>query len=216
MPRRLALVGVCPDGLRAIEAWNDGEIVEIAQTVPEPFRERCFDVLLNALLNESNAKPPQRITPPDPNTLAAVPEPPTPPAAGMTTGELPLKGQMHLFMKRTGISEETLSKVVSYVDGEIHFIHDPKPANLAAGQIEWSLLSALKNAIENNVFSLDGDQIKQICDEKGFLDAKNFWAIFRRNDKLFAKALTSADPRQVLSGDGQAELAKLIESLAVR
>lgn len=192
------------------------KIVEIAQTVPEPFRERCFDALLNALLNEGDARPPAPPPPPaQPTPAAAAAEPPAPPA-GTQSGALPLKGQMRVFMTRTSISEATLDKVVSFVDGEIHFIRDPKPANLATGQIEWSLLFALKNAIENNAFTVDGNQMRQTLDEKGFLDAKNFWAIFGRNEKLFAKALTSGDPRQVLSADGQAELAKLIELLAAR
>ena len=193
------------------------EIVTITESVPEQFKDKCFDVLLNALLNEAApTKPPVEKKP-----ALDIEKPPaeqTPPAAANNVvGALPpLKGQMRLFMQRTNISNATLAKVVSYVDDQVNFVHEPKPANLSAGQIDWSLLSALENAINNNAFTVDGNAVKKLCDDKGFLDSKNFWANFGRNTNLFTKPLTSAEPRQLLSTEGQAELAKLIESLATR
>src|ERR1700736_4388574 len=92
------------------------DIVEIAQTVPEPFRERCFDALLTTLLNEGEPRPPERAPTPAPANGASPPahEPtPPPPAAPTLMGSIPLKGQMRVFLQRTNISEATLGKVVS-------------------------------------------------------------------------------------------------------
>jgi hypothetical protein len=49
------------------------EIVTIAETVPDPFRERCFDLLLNALLNDGDAGPK---TPPPPERASPTPQDP--------------------------------------------------------------------------------------------------------------------------------------------
>jgi hypothetical protein len=193
------------------------EIVTITESVPEQFKDKCFDILLNALLNEAAPTKPPAEKKPAPDIEKPPAEQSPPPAASNVVGALPpLKGQMRLFMQRTNISDATLAKVVSYVDDRVNFVHEPKPANLSAGQIDWSLLSALENAINNNAFTVDGNVVKKLCDDKGFLDSKNFWATFSRNSNLFTKPLSSAEPRQTLSNEGQAELAKLIESLATR
>ena len=189
------------------------EIVTITDSVPEQFKDKCFDALLSALLNEQSSQVPAP-APPQPKSAPAA-ETSTQPEPDALTGTLPpIKGQMRVFMQRTGISETTLAKVVSYVEDQVHFLHEPKPTNLATGQIEWALLSALENAIKSNTFIVDGATVRTLCDEKGFLDSKNYWAIFGRNDALFTKPITASDSKQTLSNDGQAELAKLIESLA--
>lgn len=193
------------------------EIVKIAESVPEQFKDRCFEALLAALLSETGAPTPLRDATISEREPAGGPfQPPVrQPAATGGEGTLPtLKGQVRVFMTRTRLSEEKLAKVISYVDDEVHFIQEPRPAKLSQGQIEWALLSALKYAIEDNAFIVDGNAVRQLCDEKGFLDASNFWSIFGRNTELFAKPITSADPKQSLSTDGQAALARLIESLA--
>ncbi len=97
-------------------------------------------------------------------------------------------------LQRTTISEATLGRVLSFVDGEIHFIHEPKPANVATGQIEWTLLAALKNAIENNSFTVDGNDVKRLCDEKGFLDPSNFWKILRPQREAVHEAVHDRRP----------------------
>ena len=192
------------------------EIITITESVPEQFKDKCFDILLNALLSETAPARPTSET----KSPADVEKPPSeqvPQINANIVGALPpLKGQMRLFMQRTNISGTTLAKVVSYVDDQVNFIHEPKPANLSAGQIEWSLLSALENAINYNAFTVDGNLVKKLCDDKGFLDSKNYWSNFARHANLFTKPLSSAEPRQLLSNEGQAELAKLIESLATR
>jgi hypothetical protein len=194
------------------------EIVKIAESVPEKFKDRCFEVLLAALLvevAESSEHP--KVATRERESAVGDMAPPSATAARGVVGEgtLPtLKGQVRVFMTRTKLSEDKLARVISYVDDEVHFIQEPKPAKLSQGQMEWALLSALKNAIEDNAFIVDGNAVRELCDEKGFLDASNFWSIFGRNTELFAKPITSADPKQSLSSDGQLALARLIESLA--
>lgn len=195
------------------------EIVGIAESVPEPFKERCFETLLNALLAETGEQRPPAAPRLEEAGSAGATKPllTPPPATPSEGGTLPvLKGHVRAFMARTKLAEEKLAKVVSYLDHEIYFIREPKPAKVSQGQIEWALLSALKNAIDGNGFTVDGDAVREVCDEKGFLDPNNFWAIFARNGDLFTKPLTKDDRKQTLSNDGQTKLAELIEALAGR
>jgi hypothetical protein len=181
------------------------EIADVVALVPDRFQDRCFDALLTALLRDLDRNGPTTelrddATPPD-----------TP--AGETS--LPLRGQMVVFMQRTKLESAQLSSVVSYVDGEVHFLREPSPTTTAKGQMQWALLYALKNAIENNSFSLDASEFTEILDDKGFYDRKNYWAIFERNGgAVFQKAPSKDQPKQTLSVDGQNQLAELVRALA--
>jgi hypothetical protein len=179
------------------------EIVQVCDAMPERFKDRCFEALLGALLTDTGSR------------TAALQHRETSPVPESSADTLPpLKGAMRVFLQRTKLSEDVLARAISYVDGQVHFLKEPAPGALSQGQIEWSLLSALVSAIDNNTFTVDGAEVRQLCEDKGFLDASNFWAIFGRSSKLFSKPITKADPRQTLNAEGQAELARLLETLA--
>jgi uncharacterized protein with HEPN domain len=179
-------------------------IAEIANGIPEAFRDRCFAVLLQHLLDsESKEAPPRK------EKQGEVKE---------KVGELsiPTPSQVKVFMQKTGTTTADLARVTMYEEGEVHFVQEPKTGKIARGQIEWALLIALRNAITSNSFSVDPEDVRSICQEKGFYDAANFIKNFKtpKNAALFQGQLEAQGESQKLTTDGQKELGKLIKELA--
>lgn len=181
------------------------KIVEISTAVPEPFQDKCFEILLTHLLREIEHPIRQPTIPyPKPEAISPVGE------------SIPTPAQVRVFMQRNEVAQDTLQSVVMYINGDIHFIKEPSPPTIAEGQIQWALLLALKNGILSNTLQVDPEDVRSICQEKGFYDSPNFAAIFKRraNKKLFKGLLKPHGEPQQLSPEGEAELAKLIKSLA--
>ena len=120
------------------------EIAEISSGVPEAFRERCFEILLENLLAESKeASPPSNPVhkenpPPAKNNI----DPGKP--AGQS---IPIPAKVRVFMQRSGVTDDDLQALFLFEDEELHFIKEPAATAVAVGQIEWALLIALKNGI---------------------------------------------------------------------
>jgi len=188
------------------------EIAEIAGQLPEPFREKCFEILLQRLLAESVRSSPNEQKAPEPHLHQPTPVPPTPPAPA----SLPMNTQIRVFMQRTGVTKDDLERVVLVEGSEVHFLREPAHGTVAKGQMEWALLLALKNAFVANEFSTDPEDVRSICQEKGFYDRPNFAAIFKRDPYAgyFKQALQPQGPRQPLTNDGQIALAELLRNLA--
>ncbi len=195
------------------------EIAAIAADVPEPFRDKCFEILLNNLIGKPVSTSPL-------STAAAIPQQEAPAASrgsvGADTGTandgaaLPKPSEIRVFMTKTGVTEDELKRVVMFDDGEIHFLREPAPAKIAQGQIEWALLLALKNAFEKNEFAVDPEDVRSICQEKGFYDNANFAANFKlpKNAELFRGPMKGQGEAQPLTSDGHTALARVIKSLA--
>lgn len=186
------------------------EIAAIAESVPEAFRQRCFELLLERLLDEAAPRQSPPPASPPPSVVAASNN-------GTSTAEaLPTPAQVRVFMQRTGVTVEQLAAVVTVADGEVHFLREPAPDKVAKGQTQWALLLALKNAISLNAFTVDPEAVRSVCQEKGFYDKGNFAKNFKYEGtaKLFKKPLEPQGEAQGLSTDGFDALAELVKSLA--
>jgi hypothetical protein len=197
------------------------QIAEIAGSVPEQFRDKCFEVLLNRLLNENAPQPglPQAtITPPAPTTS---PTPATSSASATSTepakgaGAIPVKAQLRVFMQRTNVTIDELQRLLIVEDDDVHFVREPTHGKVARGQMEWALLLALKNAVLANEFSADPEDVRSMCQAKGFYDRANFAAIFKRQPGAgyFREPLEPQGPRQTLTNEGQNALGELVKNL---
>ena len=187
-------------------------IAELAASVPEPFRERCFELLLEHLLAS--------LTPADKtgeassqrdSTKARTPE-----DDSGADASIPTPSQIKVFMQKTGITATDLRTVLLVEDGEVHFIREPTTNKVARGQIEWALLLALSSGITSNAMVADPEAVRSICQEKGFYDAKNFSGNFRKpaNAALFQGPLEAQGEAQRLTAEGQKELATIVKRLA--
>ena len=106
--------------------------------------------------------------------------------------------------------------MVTQEDNEVHFLKEPGGTSIAQGQIAWALLLALKSALETNNFVVDPEDVRSICQDKGFYDKANFSAHFKKqnNAKLFKGQLEAQGEARALTTDGQTALASVIRTLA--
>ena len=188
------------------------EITKVAAGVPEPFRQRCFEILLEHLLATSKLS--SRAAEDEPG--AKLTPPPAQPAAPGSADAIPTPAQVRVFMQKTGVTLQQLGAVVTVADGEVHFLREPAPGKIAQGQVQWALLLALKNGIASNSFSVDPEAVRSICQEKGFYDKANFAKNFKWEStaKLFKKPLEPQGQPQGLTSDGLDALGTLVKSLA--
>lgn len=187
------------------------EISDIAEAVPEPFRLRCFETLLDRLLaSETPPVSPPVIVPPVPPVTPGV-QPPAPVGVAFS-----IPTQLRLLMQRTNLTEEEIRKVVLMADGDVHFIKEPTGKKITEGQMDWALLLALKNCILNDSLTVDPETVRSVCQEKGFYDRANFAANFKRAAyaKFFKGAMEPQGSAQGLTIEGQAELASLVRELS--
>jgi len=178
------------------------EISQIATSVPEAFQEKCFEVLLRALLGRTSSGD-------DGEQSDKGQEPPS--------HRLHLKPAIRAFMMRQGITEDELAQVVMPdEDGDVLFIRKPSGGKVATAQIEWSLLLALRSVIRGDGLEMDPREVRAMCDKEKCYDAGNFSTVYRRpsNAKLFKGPVRSDGEPQSLSAEGEKQLAGLIRQLA--
>lgn len=184
---------------------NIQAIVEISNNVPDPFKEKCFELLLTSLITESELI--------DKEQSDVINNKDKKDSNG---ARLPTPAVVKVFMQRNKITEEELSAVLFHENGEIYFVKEPNTKTISQGQIEWALLLALKKAFVANEFTVDPEDVRSICQEKGYYSQTNFAANFKNNAKLFKNPMKSQGEPQLLTPEGQASLAALIKTLASR
>lgn len=180
------------------------EIVEIAASVPEAFREKCFELLLNNLLSGKATKG------------HAMPSPETAPPPPASSQGVSLPAYVKAFMRRKGITQDQIESIVMLEGGDLHFLKEPAHGQAAKGQADWALLLALKNGILNNTLKVDPEEVRSMVQEKGFYDSANFAANFKKPKyaALFRAAIEPQGEPQPLSTEGETALAELIKTLA--
>jgi hypothetical protein len=191
------------------------EIAEIATSVPEQFRDKCFELLLSNLLRTEGTDSARQLRH-DKGGQVEPPQDESEKKPNLIQGEIPITTQVRVLMKKTGVTKEELENILLYENDEVHFIKEPHPKGITTGQMEWALLLALKNAILNDSLSTDPEDVRSVCQEKGYYDKGNFAGVFKqeRNAKWFRKALVKQGPAEPLSSEGQDALGELIKRLA--
>jgi hypothetical protein len=193
------------------------EIAEIAASVPEQFRDKCFELLLLSLLRDEDEGDGSAEGGDSGKTdKLGTPQNDASKKTKGTLGEIPITTQLRVLMKKTGVTREEIEKLLLYDNGEVHFIKEPHPKGITTGQMEWALLLALKNAILKDSLSTDPEDVRSVCQEKGYYDKANFASTFKtsKNAKLFKKALIKQGPAEPLSSSGQDALGDLIKRLS--
>jgi hypothetical protein len=175
------------------------EITELAESVPEPFRLKCFELLLSHHLSAQETKHDTKVTP-----------------KGETKTEFPkhtfvLPIDVKAFLNQYSIDEAVLSKLYFIEGNNVRPIYNLKAHKKAAAQIQHALLMSLENALINGEFRFNIEALRQRCKDLKCFDAANFMAILKKNSSLF-KDLDDEEA-VFLSTDGKAELANVIEEL---
>jgi hypothetical protein len=194
------------------------EIAKIAASVPEQFQQRCFDLLLTALLRNGEAAGTGKARggeqKPDPGVEPIKPGDEV--GRDTRTQRLPLNAATRAWMARVGVTDGDLAAVLFVEDGDVHFIREPNTSKIATAQKDWALLLALRNSLLSNSMSVDAETVRSMLQARGFYDRTNFASNFKnqKTAALFRAVLEPQGEAQALSNEGQQELGRLIKRLA--
>ena len=181
------------------------KIVELAKTVPEEFRQKCFELLLGHALNTRQSTPQ---TTPSATATNALPSSATP---TQTQKPFIMPIDVKAFLSQYGLDESILWKFFLLDGNEIRSIYQLQVTKKARAQIQHALMMTLENAITTGQFQVVIENLRSRCDEQKCYDATNFTKNIKDNASLF-KSIANDQPL-LLSPDGKSELAELLEQL---
>jgi hypothetical protein len=175
------------------------DIISLVEKIDERYREKCFEILLNAYLRTELKLPPK-------------------PEIGERETEESAEGFMipidvRAFLQQYNIPEETLQKLFLMDKNEIRPIYTLTTTRKSAAQMQMALLTALENAIggPGEKFEFSVEIVRQRCKDRLVYDQPNFKAHFKNNKKLF-KSLDEEEHVE-LSAEGLTELAEVISTV---
>jgi len=177
------------------------KIVDLAKSVPEEFRQKCFELLLSYALQNIEAKP---LETKKTDTVHAKPAP-----AEKVEFQLPI--DVRAFLTQYGLDQSLLWKLFHVEGSEIRPIYTLKTHKKARAQIEHALMMCLELAMRSGKFLVSLDDLRARCTDHKCYDSPNYMRNLKALSKLFK--VVEADQPLVLTADGKSELAELIESL---
>jgi len=177
------------------------KIVSLAKSVPEEYREKCFELLLASALRSTS--PPESA-----REASDGPEKALEPAA---RSQFTLPIDVKAFLSQYQLDDSLLAKHFHVEGDQVVPIYQLKSTKKAEAQIQHALMMALESAMTSGAFQVEVEALRQRCLDHRCYDKANFTHILKRNDRLFKKVVT--DEPLTLSPDGKAELAELLETL---
>lgn len=174
------------------------KIVSICEKLPENYRMKCFDFLMNQILisdQPPTEKPPENSNP-------------------QTSQKIQIPIDIRAFMSQYSLDENIISKLFLIEAGEIRPIYKIKTTKKSKAQLQIALLTSLENTLKNpNLkFEFSSEDIRKRCNDLQCYDMTNFSSHFKNNKALF-KSLDDLEHIQ-LSSDGKSELADVITEIA--
>ncbi len=172
------------------------KIVELANSVPDEYRQKCFEILLEYSLKQ---------------TLAAQ-NPPVVEKEKNLPGEkskfiLPI--DVKAFLRQYGLEESIVSKYF-YIEGdEVRHTYKLTDTKKIDKQTHHALMMCLENAIVNGEFKVNIESLRSRCKEYTDYDKPNF----KDNIADHADFFKVEDEIIFLTPDGKSELADLLEQL---
>ena len=191
------------------------EIVAICNDIPEPFRGRCFELMLERLLRSPERKGDRQKQDGNPERNQKLEE-----DEQRDDSKEPrsLPGAVKAFIRKHNIKPEELNALFMIEDGEFHFLREPAHSTVSRGQNELALLIALRNALTGKEFIVDPEEVRSTAQDKGFYDKANFSTNFKK-DRYAVYYKGPMEPQgaaQGLSKEGETALVALIKSLATQ
>lgn len=169
------------------------EFVDIAEKLPERYREKCFEVLLSNFLTSLI-----------PREIEA--ETKVPPRVG---AEFAVPIDVRALLQQHSVPEELLRKLFLIEANEVRQLYKITTTKKAAAQIQLALLTALENALRfQGKLEFSVEQVRGKSIEHRVYDRDHFKSHFHNNRRLF-KSLEDEEHIE-LSPDGKAQLAEVI------
>lgn len=172
------------------------EFVEIAEKLPEKYREKCFEVLLDNFLKTGKTSEKEPVTGND--------APPVP----TIQKKFIIPIDVRAFLQQYNIPEDNIQKLFIMEGEEIRSVYTIKTTVKSDAQIQLALLTSLENALKQGKFEFGIENVRARCKDRAVYDTINFKTHFKNNKKFFKDL--SNDEHVELSPDGKAELADII------
>ena len=177
------------------------QINDIVAKVPEKFQERCFEMLLQAALNETGRS--------GGNSAGSG-------ATSQSHGNGSVNGNfspdLQRFIKKYNVPEEKIGELISKDGNDIHFIRLPDSSKKATAQADYSLLIALGNALKNGVLQVSSDEVRAVVKAQNCYDEANFSSNFK-NKRAYYNGPMTGDTQRRLLPEGEKKLSELIVEL---
>lgn len=177
------------------------QIVELANGVPQDYKAKCFELLLNHALST--------IQLPDAPILPKTPKIDTPPKQH---AQFIVPIDIKALLSQYSLDETKLWKLFFVDGGDLRAIYKIDTVKKSKAQIQFALLMSLQNALHSGQFQVDVESLRAKCIEQKCYDSTNFMNNLKNNKKLFKTV--DKDQPLVLSPDGKSELADIIEELS--
>jgi len=194
------------------------ELIGIADSVPEKYSVKCFELLLSYELGLNKDmptdKPNEISSKPDESGIAAAAAASTPSQREVSESDLHLKFKQ--FLKKYRIDLEKINQLY-YIEGDdfLPIYDDLKTVRSAETQIRLALFQAMINAMKDGSFEFDGEAVRVECQKRKAYDSSNFSANFKNNASLFDGFSSYKKDEQIrLSEQGKEELNKLIQEIS--
>ena len=167
----------------------------IAETLPETYRGKCFEIILTYLLSGSIP-------------ILRPQAPPLPESEQKPVIRIEVKA----LLRQYSVPEDIILNNF-FVEGKVvptYTVRKEKDTKKSRTQIMYALLIALENALKTGAFSFSMDEVKTRLKSGNEYDAANFKANFNNSKGLFT---TLTEDNVELSSDGKAELADILQGL---
>jgi hypothetical protein len=177
------------------------QISDLANTVAEEYRTKCFELLLSHALGPLNDV--EDVTTKPTSSQEQKPNPPSKPFV--------IHINVKAFLSQFSLDDSKIWKLFFAEGSEVVPVYTIDTVKKSIAQIRITLLLALQQALTTGQFQTQMDTVRQKCTDLKFYDASNFKANYKNNKKLF-KTISDDEPL-VLTPEGKSELADLIEEL---
>lgn len=177
------------------------EIVELSESVPDAFQVKCFEILLSHAVEPA---PPSRT----PQAQREGEEQ----KASEGEPEFVLPIDVKAFLTQYGLSPQLLWQLFLVESGEIRPVYQLNTTKMAEAQVHHTLMMSLENALLTGEFKAKVEAVRERCRDRKLYDSNNFLRNFRSRDTLFRDPDDTEE--LVLTPDGKAELANLLEELS--
>jgi len=195
------------------------EIIDIVNACPEPFQEKCFEILMNHLLAEKPKKQEQHQAA-NSNTQQEkserIAEDLVQDKAINNGEEISLLG-LHIKVRKVlengSIDQSKLNDLYYKEEEQILPLYEDLGTNQSSqSQIRISLLSALENAFHNGEFEFNVETVRDRCKDLKCYDNKNFISYFKKSNELFEEGAEFKKNNIVkLSKEGKVRLTEILK-----
>jgi len=200
------------------------DIISIVKVCPENLQEKCFEVLLTHLIKETepepklNTKTEDLLQKPDKSDNDNKKDTQSNKQNKIDNEEITLS-QLHIktrkLLEQGDISIKDFNNIYYIENGQIKPLYEELGTHkMSDSQIRLTLLSAFENGLTNGEFEVNGEYVRQRCQDMKCYDVKNFTHIFARNKNLFdGYDKYNKDENIKLSSEGKNELLNILKYL---